>query len=67
MNRIQRAATACIALTITLVGAILVTAPLALADSHWAVSHADSHVSQFAAHATPTVRAWRAATARTSA
>jgi hypothetical protein len=57
MNRIQKAATAFIALTITLAGAILVTAPLALADSHWAVSHADSHVSQFAAHATPTVRA----------
>jgi hypothetical protein len=67
MNRIQKAATAFIALTITLAGAILVTAPLALADSHRAVSYADSHVSQVAAHTTPMVRAWRAATARTSA
>lgn len=32
MNRIQKAATAFMALTITLVGATLVTAPLALAD-----------------------------------
>lgn len=32
MNRIQKAATLVIALTITLVGATLVTAPLALAN-----------------------------------
>jgi hypothetical protein len=34
MNRIQKAGAAVIALTITLVGATLVTAPLALADMH---------------------------------
>jgi hypothetical protein len=34
MNRIQKATAAAIALTITLVGAVCVTAPLALADVH---------------------------------
>ena len=66
MNRIQKAATALIALTITLAGAILVTAPLALADSHWAASYAHAHVRQVAARTAPTLREW-AATARTSA
>ncbi|HVS76680.1 MAG TPA: hypothetical protein VHE11_07075 [Steroidobacteraceae bacterium] len=33
MNSIQKAATILVALTITLVGATLVTAPLAMADS----------------------------------
>jgi hypothetical protein len=67
MNRIQKAATAFIALTITVVGAILVTAPLSLADSHWTMSYADSHVSPVAAHPTATLRARRAATDGTSA
>lgn len=39
MNRIQKAATAFMALTITLVGAALVTAPLALADIRPAALH----------------------------
>lgn len=47
MNRIQKATAAAIALTITLVGATLVTAPVALADSqqvvaqaqHWGAGH----------------------------
>lgn len=34
MNRIQKATVAAIALTITLVGSVCVTAPLALADVH---------------------------------
>jgi hypothetical protein len=34
MNRIQKATAAAMALTITLVGAVCVTAPLALADVH---------------------------------
>ena len=34
MNRIQKATAAAVALTITLVGAVCVTAPLALADVH---------------------------------
>ncbi|HZD77888.1 MAG TPA: hypothetical protein VE218_12830 [Acidobacteriaceae bacterium] len=34
MNRIQKATAAAIALTITLVGSVCVTAPLALADVH---------------------------------
>lgn len=37
MNRIQKTATAFVALTITLVGATLVTAPLALTDFRPAV------------------------------
>lgn len=53
-------------LTITLAGAILATAPLALADSHWAASYAHAHVRQVAARTAPTLREW-AATARTSA
>lgn len=39
MNTIQKAATAFMALTITLVGATLATAPLALADVHSAALH----------------------------
>lgn len=47
MNRIQKATAAAIALTITLAGATLVTAPMALADSQqvaarahdWSASH----------------------------
>lgn len=55
MNRIQKATAAAMALTITLVGSTLVTAPLVLADSqqavtrahHWSSSHlrlASSHL-----------------------
>ena len=39
MNRIQKTATAFMALTITLVGATLATAPLALADVRPATLH----------------------------
>lgn len=39
MNRIQKAATAFVALTITLVGATLATAPLGLVDVRPAVLH----------------------------
>ena len=39
MNRIQKATAAAIALTITLVGAVCVTAPLALADVHPVAVH----------------------------
>ena len=39
MNRIQKATDAAIALTITLVGAVCVTAPLALADVHPVAVH----------------------------
>lgn len=39
MNRIQKTATAFMALTITLVGATLATAPLALADVRPAALH----------------------------
>ena len=39
MNAIQKATTACLALIITVVGATLVTAPLALADVHRASLH----------------------------
>lgn len=39
MNRIQKAATAFVALAVTLVGAALSTAPLVLADIGPAVSH----------------------------
>jgi hypothetical protein len=47
MNRIQKAATAFMALTITLVGATLVTAPLALADIRpAALHHAMSSIAQ---------------------
>ena len=51
MNRIQKAATAFMALTITLVGATLATAPLALADMHPAALH--HVVSSLAQNATP--------------
>jgi hypothetical protein len=40
MNRIQKVTVAAIALTITLVGATLTTAPLALADSQQVVARA---------------------------
>lgn len=47
MNRIQKAATAFVALTITLVGATLVTAPLALAGFRPAVlRHGISAIAQ---------------------
>lgn len=39
MNRIQKAAAAVMALTITLVGSVSVTAPLALADMHPLARH----------------------------
>ena len=39
MNRIQKATVAAIALTITLVGSVCVTAPLALADVHPVAVH----------------------------
>jgi hypothetical protein len=67
MNRVQKAATAFIALTITAMGALLATAPLTLADAHRAMSHADTHVSQVAAQTAATLRAQRAATVGTSA
>ena len=43
MNRIQKAVIAVVALTVTLLGAVLVTAPMALADmqpvaAHYAIS-----------------------------
>ena len=40
MNRIQKATVSAIALTITLVGATLVTAPITLPDSQRVVTHA---------------------------
>ena len=49
MNRLQKAATAFMALTITLVGATLATAPLALADMRPAgLHHAISSLVQTA-------------------
>ncbi|HEX3843595.1 MAG TPA: hypothetical protein VHV80_04485 [Steroidobacteraceae bacterium] len=53
MNRIQKATTAFMALTITLVGATLVTAPLALADMHpAALPHVMSPLAQSATPST---------------
>lgn len=47
MNRIQKTATAFVAIAVTLVGATLVTAPLTLADIGPAVSsHGTSSVAQ---------------------
>lgn len=40
MNRLQKATASAIALTITLVGATLVTAPMTLPGTHSAVAHA---------------------------
>jgi len=40
MSRVQKATASAIALTITLVGAVLVTAPLALPASQQVVAHA---------------------------
>lgn len=40
MSRIQKATAAAAALTLTLVGATLVTAPMTLADSQQAMAHA---------------------------
>lgn len=40
MNRIQKATASAVALTITLVGAALVTAPITLPDSQRVVAHA---------------------------
>jgi hypothetical protein len=45
MNPIQKAATAAMALAITLAGATLATAPLALADVHARASHPAVSVS----------------------
>jgi len=42
MSRVQKATASAIALTITLVGGALVTAPLALPDSQQVVAHAHS-------------------------
>lgn len=52
MNRIQKAAAAVIALTITVVGSVCVTAPMALADTqplalHQAVSVLGAKVNSF--------------------
>jgi hypothetical protein len=46
MNSIQKAATAVIALVITLVGGTLATAPLALADVQHAALHKSVSVSR---------------------
>ena len=61
MNRIQKAAAAVIALTITLVGSVCVTAPMALADVqplalHQAVSVLDAKVTSFSADVVSTRR-----------
>ena len=59
MNTIQKAATAFMALTITLVGATLATAPLALADLRPAALHqGTSSVAQSptASKGTPSLR-----------
>jgi hypothetical protein len=63
MNHIQKATAAAIALTITLVGATLVNAPMALADSQQVVAHAHQgnadHLHRLAAelrHAASSVR-----------
>ena len=58
MNRIQKAATAFMALSITLVGAALVTAPLALADLRPAgLHHGMPSIAQTtASKGTPRVR-----------
>jgi hypothetical protein len=45
MNSIQKAAAATVALVITLVGATLATAPLALADIHSTATHQGTSVS----------------------
>lgn len=56
MNTIQKAATAFMALTITLVGATLATAPLALADIHpVALHHVTSPLAQSATPSTATL------------
>lgn len=53
MSHIQKATATVIALTITLVGATLVTAPMTLPDSRQAVAHAHQwsagHLHRFAA------------------
>lgn len=61
MNRIQKAAAAVIALTITLVGSVCVTAPMALADVqplalHQAVSVLGAKVASFSADVVSTRR-----------
>jgi hypothetical protein len=58
MNRIQKAAAAVIALTITLVGSVCVTAPMALADVqplalHQAVSVLGAKVNTFTTDVMP--------------
>lgn len=52
MNRIQKATTFVIALTITLTGAALVTAPLALAGSQLVALHAHSQIQEVVACST---------------
>ena len=56
MNRIQKAAAAAIALTITLAGAVFVTAPMALADMQPLAFHQDVSVlrAKLDGHATVT-------------
>ncbi|MGH8288249.1 MAG: hypothetical protein ACREV7_04365 [Steroidobacteraceae bacterium] len=55
MNRIQKATVVAIALTITLVGATLTSAPLALADSQQVVARAH-HWSSFELHRLASIR-----------
>jgi len=64
MNRIQKATVAAIALTITLVGATLTTAPLALADSQQVVARAH-HWSSVELHRFASIRRQPASSART--
>lgn len=60
MNRIQKATTAFVALTITLAGATFVTAPLALADLQPAAFHQGmSSVAQSPAVSTAATRTLR--------
>jgi hypothetical protein len=47
MNQIQKTTAAAIALAITLVGATLVSAPMALADSHQVVASAHQWSGHF--------------------
>lgn len=49
MNRIEKAATFVVALTITLLGATLATAPLALTGSHSAASYRHARFEQVVA------------------
>lgn len=53
MNTIQKAATAVMALVITLTGAVLSTAPIAFADSGWIAPQIGYASPAVAAHARP--------------